>query len=190
VGVVAYTYTYWHVCVLTPGYFVWPCSPHIHRTEFVTSHNEQKESFQQYFYTRYKIVVYTGLRNDSIKNHASRNEARRIAAMRIIFTRINCILFTCNMYMCHLKHINDPVLSSLKMEGIYFFFVECLMLKIERPFDLSKRPKPVAPRHRIIPHTTASATVPPKISLTIRTETLVLYLQSFGVDGQVPWYLC
>jgi hypothetical protein len=33
---------YWHVYVLPPGYFVWPCSPHIHRTEFLTSHNEQK----------------------------------------------------------------------------------------------------------------------------------------------------
>jgi hypothetical protein len=31
-------------------------------------------SFQQYFYNQYKIVVYTGLRSDSIKNHASRNE--------------------------------------------------------------------------------------------------------------------
>jgi hypothetical protein len=31
-------------------------------------------SFLQYFYNRYKIVVYTGLRSDSIKNHASRNE--------------------------------------------------------------------------------------------------------------------
>jgi hypothetical protein len=55
------------------------------------SHNEQKESFQQYFYNRYKIVVYTRLRSDSIKNHVSRNEARRIAAMRIIFTRIGYI---------------------------------------------------------------------------------------------------
>jgi hypothetical protein len=26
------------------------------------------------------------------------------------------------MYMCRLRHINDPVLSSLKMEGIRFFF--------------------------------------------------------------------
>jgi hypothetical protein len=33
---------FWHVYVLPPGYFVWPCSPHTHRTEFVTSHNEQK----------------------------------------------------------------------------------------------------------------------------------------------------
>jgi hypothetical protein len=41
-----------------------------------------------------------------------------IAAMHIIFTRIGCTLFTCDMYMCRLRHINDPVLSSLKMEGI------------------------------------------------------------------------
>jgi hypothetical protein len=32
-------------------------------------------SFQQYFYNRYKIVVYTGLRSDCIKNHASRNDS-------------------------------------------------------------------------------------------------------------------
>jgi hypothetical protein len=94
---------------------------HIHRTEFVTSHNEQKESFQQYFYNRYKTVVYTELRSDSIKNHASRNEARHIAAMHSIFMRISCTLFTCDMYMCRLRHIHDPVLSSLKMEGIRFF---------------------------------------------------------------------
>jgi hypothetical protein len=25
---------------------------------------------------------------------------------------------TCDMYMCRLRHINDPVLSPLKMEGI------------------------------------------------------------------------
>jgi hypothetical protein len=61
------------------------------------------ESFQQYFYNRYKIVVYTGLRSDSIKNRASRNEARLITATRI-FTRISCILFTCDMYMCRLRH--------------------------------------------------------------------------------------
>jgi hypothetical protein len=42
--------------------------------------NEQK-SFQQYFYNRYKIVVYSGLRSNSIKNHASRNEARRLTCI-------------------------------------------------------------------------------------------------------------
>jgi hypothetical protein len=36
----------------------------------------EKESFQQYFYNRYKIVVYTGLRSDCIKNHASRYRHR------------------------------------------------------------------------------------------------------------------
>jgi hypothetical protein len=34
------------------------------------------ESFQQYFYNRYKIVVYTGLKSDCIKNHASRYRHR------------------------------------------------------------------------------------------------------------------
>jgi hypothetical protein len=71
-------------------------------------------SFQQYFYNRYKIVVYTGLRSDSIKSHTSRNEARRITATHI-FTRISCTLLTCDMYMCRLRHINYPVLSSLTL---------------------------------------------------------------------------
>jgi hypothetical protein len=44
----------------------------------------------------------------------------RIAAMRIIFTRIGCTLLTCDMYTSDLRHIHDPVLSSLKMEGIRF----------------------------------------------------------------------
>jgi hypothetical protein len=45
-----------------------------------------------------------------------------IAAMHIIFTRIGCTLFTCDMYMCRLRLINDPVLSSLRMEGISLLF--------------------------------------------------------------------
>jgi hypothetical protein len=32
-----------------------------------------------------------------------------------------CSSNTCDMYMCRLKHINDPVLSSLKIEGVRFF---------------------------------------------------------------------
>jgi hypothetical protein len=34
-----------------------------------------------------------------------------------------CSSNTCDMYMCCLRHINDPVLSSLKMEGIRVFYV-------------------------------------------------------------------
>jgi hypothetical protein len=34
-----------------------------------------------------------------------------------------CSSNTCDMYMCRLRHINDPVLSSLKMECIRFFFI-------------------------------------------------------------------
>jgi hypothetical protein len=39
----------------------------------------------------------------------------------IVFTRIGCSLLTCDMYMSDLRHIHDPVLSSLKMEGIRLF---------------------------------------------------------------------
>jgi hypothetical protein len=56
-------------------------------------------SFQQYFYNRYKIVVYTGLRSDSIKNTGIDDVKKQRNAE-------------------YAKHINDPVLSSLKMEGI------------------------------------------------------------------------
>jgi hypothetical protein len=54
----------------------------------------------------------------------------RIAAMRNIFTRIGCTLLTCDMYMSDLRHIHNPVLSSLKMEGIrlVLFIVFCLLL--------------------------------------------------------------
>jgi hypothetical protein len=46
----------------------------------------------------------------------------RIPATHIIFMCISCTLFTCDMYMCRLRHINDPVLSSLKIEGIRLLY--------------------------------------------------------------------
>jgi hypothetical protein len=48
----------------------------------------------------------------------------RITATHIIFTCISCTLFVCDMYMCRLRHINDPVLSSLKMEGIRLLYIQ------------------------------------------------------------------
>jgi hypothetical protein len=51
-----------------------------------------------------------------------RQKSTRIAAMRIIFTRIGCTLLTRDMYMSDQRHIHDPVLSSLKMEGIRLLF--------------------------------------------------------------------
>jgi hypothetical protein len=41
----------------------------------------------------------------------------------IFFTRIDYTLLTCDIYQFSLRHINDPVLSSLNMEGIRFFYV-------------------------------------------------------------------
>jgi hypothetical protein len=39
------------------------------------------------------------------------------------FTRIDCTLLTCDIYVCRLRHIHDPVLLSLKMEGIRLLFM-------------------------------------------------------------------
>jgi hypothetical protein len=48
--------------------------------------------------------------------------------MHIIFTRIGCTLFTCDMFMCRLRRINDPVISSLKMERIRLLSLEEIVL--------------------------------------------------------------
>jgi Fe-S cluster assembly iron-binding protein IscA len=53
-----------------------------------------------------------------------------IAAMRIIVTRIGCTLLTCDMYMSDLKHIHDPVLSSLKMKIYVYFFQICFIYPV------------------------------------------------------------
>jgi hypothetical protein len=71
----------------------------------------------------FSSIFTTDTRSWSIPGHASRNEARRIAAMRIIFTRIGCTLLTCDMYLSDIRHIHDPVHSSLKMEGIRLSFL-------------------------------------------------------------------
>jgi hypothetical protein len=67
----------------------------------------EKESFQQYFYNRYKIL----------------HTYHTYCCYAYHFTRIGCTLFTCDMYMCRLRHINNSVLSSLKMEGIRLLFI-------------------------------------------------------------------
>jgi hypothetical protein len=46
---------------------------------------------------------------------------KHVLLLHISFLRV-LVVFTCDMYMCRLRHINDPVLSSLKMEGIRLFF--------------------------------------------------------------------
>jgi hypothetical protein len=48
-------------------------------------------SFQLYFYNRYKIVVYTGLRSDSIRNHASRNDSLYVNKVQLIRVKMICI---------------------------------------------------------------------------------------------------
>jgi hypothetical protein len=48
---------------------------------------------------------------------------------------------TCNMYMSDLRYIHDPVLSSLKMEGIRLLFCKLQYPWLSRPttFGLQRR---------------------------------------------------
>jgi hypothetical protein len=60
--------------------------------------------------------------------------------MRIIFTRIGCTLLTCDMYMSDLRHIHDPVLSSLKVEGIrILFFLTSSIITSLKSRDVKQR---------------------------------------------------
>jgi hypothetical protein len=50
---------------------------------------------------------------------------KHVLLLHISFLRVLVVLYlrvTCTVYMCSLGHINDPVLSSLKMEGIRLLF--------------------------------------------------------------------
>jgi hypothetical protein len=77
--------------------------------------NRKKKAFSSIFTTDTKSFIHV----------------TRIAAMHTIFTSIGCTLFTCDMYMCRLRHINDSVLSSLKMEGIHLLFMLCSSLDLD-----------------------------------------------------------
>jgi hypothetical protein len=79
----------------------------------------------------------------------------RIAAMHIIFTHIGCTLFTCDMYMCRLRHINDSVLSSLKMEGIRLLLF--IVSRHEMCGACSRTPPLPAPRHAYITRVAVNA---------------------------------
>jgi hypothetical protein len=52
-----------------------------------------------------------------------------------VFTRISCALLTCDMYMSDLRHIHDPVLSSLKMEGIRL--LSSLKMEVTESYETS-----------------------------------------------------
>jgi hypothetical protein len=80
---------------------------HMERRLWGGNSEQKKKAFSSIFTTDTKSFIHV----------------TRIAAMHIIFTRIGCTLFTCDMYMCCLRHINDSVLSSLKMEGICLLYV-------------------------------------------------------------------
>jgi hypothetical protein len=71
---------------------------------------------------KYRVTCMADTDIDAVRKQKKAEHNKRMAAMHIIFRRIGCTLLTCDMYMSDLRHIHDPVLSSLKMEGIRLLF--------------------------------------------------------------------
>jgi hypothetical protein len=87
------------------------------QTPELTEKQTKAEYYKQYSLKR-KLLIQ---QQDSTSSETELFRKQK-KATHIIFTLISCILFTCDMYMCHLRYINDPVLSSLKMKGIRLLF--------------------------------------------------------------------
>jgi hypothetical protein len=60
-------------------------------------------------------------RGTKIKTKANRCGICYYSITYCCYANIGFNLLTCDMYMSDLRHIHDPVLLSLKMEGIRFF---------------------------------------------------------------------
>jgi hypothetical protein len=64
---------------------------------------------------KFSAVFLQPIQNPSYMSH--------VLLLCVSFLRVLVVLYlTCDMYMCRLRHINDSVLSSLKMEGIRLLF--------------------------------------------------------------------
>jgi hypothetical protein len=125
--------SFWHVYVLVGAYFVWPWAPY-HTIRDVTSGPlSATDTYIVYHVTHFEasrnVILHTRYVSTYVGAGCGRGRRKKTKAIRcgacyysIIFTRIGCTLLTCDMYMSDLRHIYDPVLSSLKMEGIRLLF--------------------------------------------------------------------
>jgi hypothetical protein len=129
---------FWHVYVLGPTYFVWPWkSSEPHRTirdvtpgslsatdtciVYHVSHFEASRNV--ILHTRY---VSTCVGAGCGRGRETKNESYPLWSM---------LFLTYDMYKSSLRHIHNPVLSSLKMQGIrLLFFVVHKDMAIETQF--------------------------------------------------------
>jgi hypothetical protein len=60
-------------------------------------------------------VFFQPIQNPSYMSH--------VLLLCILFLRVLVVLYLRVTCICHLRHVNDPVLSSLKMEGVCLLFL-------------------------------------------------------------------
>jgi hypothetical protein len=119
---------YWHVYVLGPAYFVWPWKS---RSPHVTSRTEcnidvtlgtltATDTCIEYHVTRFEaprnVILHTRYVSTCVGPVCGRGRGTKI---NITDTHNNN---KCDMYKSSLRHIHDPVLSSLKMKGIRLLY--------------------------------------------------------------------
>jgi hypothetical protein len=119
---------FWHVYVLGPVYFMWPWKSH---APHVTSRTEcnidvtpgtltATDTCIGYHVTRFQaslnVILHTSYVSTCVGAVCGRGRGTKI---NITDTHTNN---TCDKYKSSLRHIHNPVLSSLKMKGIRLLF--------------------------------------------------------------------
>jgi hypothetical protein len=105
---------FWHVYVLGPAYFVWPWkSSAPHRT--TPGSLSATDTCIVYHVTHFEVsrnfILHTRYVSTCVSAGCGRGRETMNNTVNVYFP----------MYMSDLRHIHDPVLSSLKMEGIRLF---------------------------------------------------------------------
>jgi hypothetical protein len=122
-------YLFWHVYVLGPVYFVWPCKS---RASHVTSGTEcnidvtpgiltATDTYIGYHVTRFEasrnVIFHTRYVSTCVGAVCGRGRRTKV---NITDTHNNN---TCDKYKSGLRHVHDSVLSSLKMKRIRLLFI-------------------------------------------------------------------
>jgi hypothetical protein len=134
---------YWHVYVLAGTYFIWPWAPYRIIRDVTPGPLSATDTYIAYHVTHFEtspnVILHTRYVSTYVGAGCERGRGtKKTKAIRcgacyysIVFTRLGCTLLTCDMYMSDLRHIHDPVHSSLKMEVISLLFLQvnvCLLL--------------------------------------------------------------
>jgi hypothetical protein len=72
------------------------------------------------------VILYTRYVSTCVGAGVGRGRGTKIKTKA---NRCGSCYLTCDMYKSSLRHIHDPVLSSLKMKGIRLLFASCCILR-------------------------------------------------------------